>query len=150
MNPTNCHSKGFFRWGRFRTHTQSLSHTHTLTHTYLHTLSHFHIPKVHRSKGSTLFIVRVQPSKNKLDHLRKKMYLFTFTICFYQTQSSSKQFICLYLEKHDSALLPYNILYTFQNQIFFCLCLCFYTLQFLQKYAKVRTFKSTHVGNGEN
>jgi len=37
--------------------------------------------KVNRSKGKTLFIVYVQPSKNKLEHLRKTKYLLTHTYC---------------------------------------------------------------------
>jgi hypothetical protein len=38
--------------------------------------------KVHKSKGRTLFVVYVKPSKNKLDHSRNKIHMFTFTDCF--------------------------------------------------------------------
>jgi hypothetical protein len=38
--------------------------------------------KVHKSKGRTLFVVSVYPSKNKLGCLRNKIHLFTFTSCF--------------------------------------------------------------------
>jgi len=37
--------------------------------------------KVHRSEGRTLFIVSIEPSKNKLDRLMNKIYLFTFANC---------------------------------------------------------------------
>ncbi len=45
--------------------------------------------KVHKSKGRTLFVVYVQPSKTKLGNFMNKMRLFTFLI-----QPSSKQIIC--------------------------------------------------------
>ncbi len=34
-----------------------------------------------------VFIVYVSPSKNKLVHLRTKIYLFTFTYCFLSNQA---------------------------------------------------------------
>ncbi len=40
-------------------------------------------PKVHKSKGRTLFVVYVEPSKNKLGRFRNNIYLFTFTSCFF-------------------------------------------------------------------
>ena len=39
-------------------------------------------PKVHWSKGRAQTIVYIWPSKNKLDRLKNKKYLFTCTYCF--------------------------------------------------------------------
>ncbi len=50
--------------------------------------------KVHKSKGRTLFVVYVQPSKNKPGHFRYKIHLFTLLPVFYLIQPSSKQIIC--------------------------------------------------------
>jgi hypothetical protein len=38
--------------------------------------------KVHKSKGRTLFVVYVEPSKNKLGRFRNNTHLFTFNSCF--------------------------------------------------------------------
>ncbi len=38
--------------------------------------------KVHKSKGRTLFVVYVYPSKNKLDNSRNKINFFTIIYCF--------------------------------------------------------------------
>ncbi len=38
--------------------------------------------KVDKSKGRTLFVVYVSPSKNKLGRFMNKIHMFTFTSCF--------------------------------------------------------------------
>ena len=69
--------------------------------------------KLHRSKGRTLFIVYVKPSKNKLDHVRiLKNHLFIHELTGSISRSPLRNnFFCFDFEKQNS-VLPYNILCT--------------------------------------
>ena len=48
---------------------------------------HIRESKVHRSKGSALFIAYVYPSKNKLHRFMNKKYFFPSTYCFLSNSS---------------------------------------------------------------
>ena len=66
------------------------------------------LPKVHRSKGRTLFMFSIP---NRIGCLTNKNICFHFIPVFYLTQPSNKQIICLDFDKQNSPL-PYGILYT--------------------------------------
>ncbi len=57
-------------------------HTTVTTHQKGCTYGTLLFVKVHKTKGRTLFVVYVKPSKNKLDHLQNKLHLFTCIYCF--------------------------------------------------------------------
>ena len=67
--------------------------------------------KVHRCKGRALFIVYLQPSKNKLDRLRNKKYLFTFTYCFITNPAPpiNKLFVLISINKMVNYLIVFYV-----------------------------------------
>lgn len=69
--------------------------------------------KVHRSKGRTLLMVCILPSKNKLNRLGNEKHLFAFTYCFFYLKLSCNKQIILF-QKQNSAL-PYSNLRTMES-----------------------------------